>query len=74
MKSFEEFLEEKVERTLAGYKVSYDIYSDSFKPGEKDKAQAKFDEMKPKHKNTKMWAVDQAGVTIPGNVLKKLEK
>lgn len=85
MKTFEEFtkeLDEKIrmkpekfaERRLAAWKVTYDVYADTFKPEERDKAQAKFDEVSKKFKNAQMYAIDQAGITIKKNVLGKLLK
>lgn len=62
------------DRRLAAWKVTYDMYSSTFKPEEEEQAKAKFDEVSKKSKNAKMYAVDQAGVTIPQNTLNKLKK
>lgn len=81
MKSFEEYVTEikmkpfKIEdRKLGGWKVTYDVYSASFKPEEEDEAKAKFAEVSKKFKNAKIYAVDQKGVTINQNTLNKLKK
>ena len=62
------------DRKLAAWKVTYDVYGDTFKPEEEEKAKAKFDEVSKKFKNAKMYAVDQAGITIPQNTLNKLKR
>lgn len=84
MKTFKEFVVELDEirmkpqkiadRKLAAWKVTHGVNSHTFKPEEEDAAKAKFDDVSKSSKDAQMYAIDQAGVTIPKNTLKSLKK